>query len=133
MDFNRDGLAVNSVDKAGGLGLGYGYGLATMTPSGINSNSVNCQTLRKPDLQTAPKAPLAMHMQVPSTDKCLDHAGAASSGGRQCASVPVWNEAPTLATAPTRVDSTTQPNARLWILMQGLPLATPLAAIPAHF
>jgi len=101
VEFNRDGRAVNCVDKAGVPGLG--HGLDTAVPSGIDSDTVDCQTSRKPGLQTAPKAPLA----VPAAAKCLDHAGATSSSGGQCVSASVQNQAPTSAAAPAPVDSTT--------------------------
>jgi len=119
VEFNRDGLAVNSFDEAGVPGLGYGPG--AVTPSGFDSNvstadsTVDCQTVRKPGLQPAPEASLAMHIQASVTPKCLDRAGAASSGGGQHAkfvqNTGTHTQTPTSATAPTRVDSTTQPDA----------------------
>jgi len=83
VEFNRDGLAVNSFDEAGVPGLGYGPG--TVTPGGFDSNvstadsTADCQTVRKLGLQSAPEAPLAMHIQASATPKCLDQAGAGNA------------------------------------------------------
>jgi len=115
VDYNRDGLAVNSVDEAGPRSLSYGLESSTVvTPSGIDSNA------------------------SPTVNSTVNRAGSASSVGKQRTKVSVWSncadidvqtsrkpglqtlpearlsthtQAPTPATAPTQVDPTTQPDA----------------------